>query len=53
MVKEKNLYRIRENTLLGGVSTGLSDYFSIDLVLIRVIFVATSFATFSAVFWLY
>ncbi len=36
---EKRLYRITHNKMIGGVCTGLADYFSIDPVLIRLVFV--------------
>ncbi len=36
---EKRLYRNTRNKMLGGVCTGLAEYFSIDPVLIRLLFV--------------
>ncbi|MFZ1730967.1 MAG: PspC domain-containing protein [Bacteroidota bacterium] len=36
---EKRLYRNTENKMIGGVCTGLAEYFSIDPVLIRLVFV--------------
>jgi phage shock protein C len=36
---EKRLYRNTGNRMLGGVCTGLAEYFSIDPVLIRLLFV--------------
>lgn len=42
---ERRLYRSRTNKMLGGVCGGLGDYFNIDPVLIRVIFVAGTFVT--------
>ncbi len=42
---EKRLFRSRTNKMLGGVCGGLGDYFNIDPVLIRVIFVAGTFVT--------
>lgn len=36
---EKRLYRNTRNRMLGGVCTGLAEYFSIDPVLIRLLFV--------------
>ncbi|MFZ1075333.1 MAG: PspC domain-containing protein [Minisyncoccia bacterium] len=36
----RRLYRIREDKVLGGVCKGLSVYFDIDVVLVRLIFVA-------------
>jgi len=34
----KRLYRIKEHSILGGVTTGLAHYFQIDLVLVRLLF---------------
>ncbi len=42
---EKRLFRSRMNKMLGGVCGGLGDYFNLDPVLIRVIFVAGTFVT--------
>lgn len=36
---EKRLYRNTHNKMIGGVCTGLAEYFSIDPVLIRLVFV--------------
>ncbi len=36
---EKRLYRNTHNKMIGGVSSGLADYFNIDPVLIRLVFV--------------
>ncbi len=35
----KRLFRIRENKILGGVCTGIGEYFDIDPVLVRVAFI--------------
>jgi phage shock protein PspC (stress-responsive transcriptional regulator) len=37
-MKNKTLYRSETNTMLGGVSGGLADYFNIDVSIIRIIF---------------
>lgn len=37
---EKKLYRIMENKKLCGVCTGFAKYFSLDLTIVRLIFVA-------------
>ena len=34
---EKKLYRVKENKMLCGVCTGLGEYFSLDVTLIRII----------------
>jgi len=36
---ERRLYRDARNKMIGGVSTGLAEYFNIDPVLIRLVFV--------------
>lgn len=40
----KRLYRSRKNNCLCGVCSGLSEYFGVDVTLIRLIFVFLSFA---------
>ncbi|MBN1122173.1 MAG: PspC domain-containing protein [Anaerolineae bacterium] len=40
MSESKKLYRSHENRIIGGVCTGLGDYFGVDPVLIRLVFVA-------------
>ncbi len=48
---EKKLYRIKNSqSLLGGVSQGLAEYFSIDVTLIRVVFVLLFFTPVPAFF---
>ena len=39
----QKIYRNTENKLLGGVCSGLGDYYNIDPVIVRLIFVAASF----------
>ena len=39
---EKKLYRSFKNKMLGGVASGLANYFDIDPVLVRVIFIVTA-----------
>ena len=39
METQKRLYRSASDTVIGGVAGGLADYFNIDVVLARVIFV--------------
>jgi phage shock protein PspC (stress-responsive transcriptional regulator) len=41
--KSKRLYRDEENSALGGVCSGLGNYFDIDPIIIRIIFVITIF----------
>lgn len=40
----KRLYRSVNNRVLGGVCGGIGDYFNIDPVLIRVVWVVSTFA---------
>jgi phage shock protein C len=42
----KQLYRSRENRMLGGVCGGLGEYFDIDPTLVRVLFVFGAFLGF-------
>lgn len=39
MSTQKTLYRVNENKVFLGVSTGLAEYFDMDVSIIRVIFV--------------
>ena len=39
----KQLYRSRENRMLGGICGGLGEYFDIDPTLVRVLFVFGAF----------
>lgn len=48
MPKRKRLFRIREGKMIGGVCMGLSAYFDIDVVLVRIIFIALLFITHGA-----
>lgn len=41
---EKRVYRSRKNKVIGGVAGGLAEYFDIDPVIVRVIFVVTAVA---------
>ncbi|MBI1936804.1 MAG: PspC domain-containing protein [Ignavibacteriales bacterium] len=41
----KKLYRSRRVRVLGGVAGGLADYFGLDSILVRIIFVIITFAT--------
>lgn len=52
MENMKKLQRDTQNRVLGGVCSGLANYFDIDAALVRVLFVLALLA-FSAGFWLY
>ncbi len=41
---KKTLYRSRENKVFGGVAGGLAEYFNVDPVIIRILFVVVFFA---------
>ena len=52
MTNNKKLERNPMNKVIGGVCSGLADYFNLDVALVRVLFViALLFASFG--FWLY
>ncbi len=52
MENMKKLQRDTQNRVIGGVCSGLANYFGIDAALVRVLFVFALLA-FSAGFWLY
>lgn len=37
---QKRLYRSRDNKIIAGICAGLAEYFAVDPVLVRVLFVA-------------
>ena len=51
-LNKKRLYRQLKDKMLGGVCTGLAEYFEVDPVLLRVLFVIAFFMG-SMGFWLY
>ena len=48
----KRFYRDMETNMIGGVCSGLSIYFNIDIILVRVIFIVALFCG-SVGFWIY
>lgn len=40
----KKLFRTRKNRIFGGVAGGLGEYFDVDPIIIRAIFIASAFA---------
>ncbi len=46
----KKLFRVRKNKVIGGVCTGLGEYFQVDPVLIRIAFVILGFIHLTGVF---
>jgi len=51
-LREKRLYRQLKDKIIGGVCTGLGEYFEIDPVILRVLFVIALFLG-TMGFWLY
>jgi phage shock protein C len=49
----KKLYRSRTNRMLAGVAGGLAEYFNIDPLVVRLIFVVAAIVGFSLGFWVY
>ena len=49
----KRLYRDRENSLLGGVASGIGHYFSIDPLWVRILFVISPWITFGTSILIY
>lgn len=49
---EKRLYKSKTNKVLGGVCGGLAEYFDVDPVLVRVIFVILLFTSTSLIAYL-
>lgn len=43
-MKRKKLYRSKKDKVIGGVCGGLADYFEIDSIIMRLIFLALLFA---------
>ena len=49
---EKRLTRRLDNKMIGGVCSGLADYFNVDPTIVRVLFVIALLSA-SAGFWIY
>ena len=49
---EKKLQRDTQHKVIGGVCSGLANYFDIDVTLVRLLF-AVAFFVFSSGFWIY
>lgn len=50
---KKKLYRNRKKGIVGGVCAGVADYFELDVVLVRIIFIASLIFTLQVAFILY
>ena len=48
----KRLYRNENDKVVGGVSSGLANYFNIDVVIVRILFVAFAFSGFGIITYL-
>lgn len=49
----EKLYRNKTNHMIAGVCSGLSDYFNLDVSIIRILFAALFIFSFGFTFWLY
>jgi len=49
----KNLYKDQYNRVLFGVCSGLSDYTSIDVSLLRILFIIGTLFSGTLLFWIY
>lgn len=45
---KKRLYRIREGRMIGGICTGLAEYFDMDVTIVRLVWVILFFSPVSA-----
>lgn len=52
-MEEKKVLRRSSNKMIAGVCSGLAEYFGMDPMLVRIIFVATALLGFSLGGWLY
>lgn len=50
---ERKLYRNRQRGVVGGVCAGIADYFEIDPVLVRILFIVSLFMTLQVAFIAY
>lgn len=53
MDTSKKFVRVEKDKMIAGVCTGIAQYFNVDVMLVRVLFVLASLFGFSAGFWLY
>lgn len=50
---DRKLYRNRQKGIVGGVCAGVADYFEIDPIIVRILFVASLFMTLQIAFIVY
>ena len=53
MSEPKRLYRLDKGAVLAGVCGGVAEYFNMDPGVVRVLWAALTFFSFSAAFWVY
>ena len=53
MREQKRLYRLDKGAMLAGVCGGIAEYINMDPNVVRVLWVALTFISFSAAFWVY
>ncbi len=49
----KKLYRNTNNKMIGGVCSGLADYFSLDPTVVRLLWIILAVCSISGLFWVY
>lgn len=49
----KKLYRNTSNRMIGGVCSGLADYFGIDSTIVRLAWAILTVCSISGLFWIY
>lgn len=50
---QKRLYRLDKGAMLAGVCGGVAEYFNLEPNLVRLIWAALTFMSFSGAFWVY
>jgi len=51
-MKKGKLYRSEKNRVIGGVAAGMAEYFGVDPIIIRLIFLALLFAGFGLLLYI-
>lgn len=51
-MKTKKLYRSRKDSVLGGVCGGLAEYFGIDSIIMRLLFLILLFSGFGVIIYI-
>lgn len=50
---DRKLYRNRQKGVVGGVCAGVADYFDVDPIIVRILFIASLFMTLQVAFLVY